>query len=150
MFSHWAGFWPVATLLIITCCLIYFFIYIFIIICHITYLPYNISYKLQLTHIITTIIQFHLSIVVVLCSLLIAAFNILLCFCLQALCSGSLVSWGFFSPNGAALDHIRSLCQSGVVCICCFQIHICSMGAYIQVICFIRLLGPGVLESIKL
>lgn len=34
----------------------------------------------------------------------------------QALCSGSLVSWGFFSPNGPALDYIRSLCQSGMVC----------------------------------
>jgi len=33
----------------------------------------------------------------------------------KALCSGSLVSWGLFSPNGAALDHIRSLCQSGMV-----------------------------------
>lgn len=49
-------------------------------------------------------------------------------FCLQALCRGSLVSWGFFSPNGAALDHIRSLCQSGMVCIFCFQI-IRPMGA---------------------
>lgn len=29
----------------------------------------------------------------------------------KALCSGSLVSWGFFSPNGPALDHIRCLCQ---------------------------------------
>jgi len=33
----------------------------------------------------------------------------------EALCSGSLVSWGFFSPNGAALDQIRSLCQSGMI-----------------------------------
>ena len=49
-------------------------------------------------------------------------------FCLQALCRGSLISWGFFSPNGAALDHIRSLCQSGMVCIFCFQI-IRPMGA---------------------
>ncbi|KAL9968522.1 hypothetical protein ACROYT_G020629 [Oculina patagonica] len=33
----------------------------------------------------------------------------------EALCGGSLVLWGFFSPNGAALDHIRSLCQSGKI-----------------------------------
>lgn len=33
----------------------------------------------------------------------------------KALCSGSLVSWGFFRPNGAALNHIRSLCQSGMI-----------------------------------
>lgn len=33
----------------------------------------------------------------------------------KALCSGSLVSWGFFSPNGPALDYIRSLCQSGMI-----------------------------------
>lgn len=33
----------------------------------------------------------------------------------KAFCSGSLVSWGFFSPNGAALDYIRSLCQSGMI-----------------------------------
>lgn len=33
----------------------------------------------------------------------------------EALCSGNLVSWGFFSPNGPALDHIRSLCLSGMI-----------------------------------
>ncbi|XP_068700671.1 reticulon-4-interacting protein 1, mitochondrial-like [Montipora foliosa] len=33
----------------------------------------------------------------------------------KALCSGSLVSWGFFNPNGPALDYIRSLCESGMI-----------------------------------
>lgn len=55
---------------------------------------------------------------------------LILWFCLQALCSGSLVSWGFFSPNGAALDHIRSLCQSGMVCIFCFK----SFVLWVQII----------------
>lgn len=33
----------------------------------------------------------------------------------EALCYGNLVSWGFFSPNGPALDHICSLCLSGMM-----------------------------------
>ena len=41
--------------------------------------------------------------------------KVFLLFFRQAFCSGSLVSWGFFSPNGAALDYIQSLCQSGKV-----------------------------------
>ena len=60
-------------------------------------------------------------------------FNIVF-FSLQVLRSGNLVSWGFFSPNGPALDHIRSLCLSGMVCNSYLILHPWKLVSYFHLI----------------